>query len=156
MPHTKTPSVDTPNFGQRKWMPFLAFVLFSLLFAGFSVALKPDLTGISNGEMVDLFKKWTPLAGVAFGFLSMLGMYLIRLFGFRKFRLGGPILLMLGYAPWMAFGYQLAYREPRYATIAKAIIAFAGKPMLYSGGAMVGLGALFFIVALIGGRLKKA
>ena len=146
----------TPNFGQRKWMPFLAFLLFALLFAGFSLGLKPDMTGISNGEMVDLFKKWTPLAGTVFGFLSLLGMYIVRLFGFRKFRLGGPILLILGYAPWMAFGYQLAYREPRYAMIAKAIIAFLGKPMLYASGTMVGLGALFFIVVLIRRHSKKA
>lgn len=147
---------DLPNFGQRKWMPFLAFLLFALLFAGFSFVLKPDLMGISSGEMVDLFKKWTPLGGAAFGFLSMIGMYIVRLFGFRKFRLGGPILLILGYAPWLAFGYQLAYREPRYAMIAKAIISFLGKPMLFASGVMVGLGILFFIVVLVRGISKKA
>jgi|GEM_PF-2096945 len=139
---------EKPNFGQRKAMPLLAFILFALLFAGFSFGLKPDVTGIDNDEVIKLFKQWTPLAGAAFGFLSMLGMYIVRLFGFRKFRLGGPILLILGYAPWMAFGYQLAYREPRYAMVAKAIIAFGGKPMLYASGAMVGLGVLFCFVVL--------
>ena len=156
MTKSNAPACISPNFGQRKLMPFLAFVLFALLFAGFSVGLKPDVAGIDNGQVVEIFKKWTPLAGAVFGLLSMLGMYIVRLFGFRKFRLGGPLLLMLGYAPWLAFGYQLAYREPRYAMIAKAIITFLGKPMLYSGGAMVGLGALYFIAVLIGGRSKKA
>jgi hypothetical protein len=151
-----TPDDPKPNFGQRKWMPFLAFLAFALLFAGLSLGLRPDLAGIDNAQIVTLFKKWTPLAGVALGFLSMIGMYLVRLFGFRKLRLGGPILLILGYAPWLAFGYQLAYREPRYATIAKAIIAFLGKPMLYASGAMVGLGVLLLIVALILGSIKKA
>ena len=112
--------------------------------------LKPDTAGIENQTILEIFQKWSPFAGVAFGILSMLGMYIVRLFGLRKIRIGGPILLILGYLPWLIFGYNLVYLEPRYATIAIAIIAFIGKPMLYASSALVGLGIILFFVRLFG------
>lgn len=131
-------------------MPFLAFLLFSMVFAGFSFFLKSDTTAVTNQEMLTLFGKFSPLGGVVFGFLSMLVMYLLRLFGLRKLRFSGPILLLLSFLPWLAFGYQLVYLEPRYASIAVAIILFLGTPLLYASAVLSALAILWFVILLFG------
>lgn len=146
---SKPPSLSSPCFGQRAIMPFAAALFFALLFAGFSLMNKPDVSVIQSQAILDIFQKWSVFAGAAFGFLSMLGMYLFWLFGLRRLRLAGPILLLLGYLPWLAFGYNLVYLEPRYAAIAIAIILFFGKPLLYASAVIVGLGILGFLFLLL-------
>jgi hypothetical protein len=131
-------------------MPFLALIIFSAAFFVFSKTLHPFLGDIDTGDMLDKFQKYSPFAGAAFGILSMLLMYILyifrRLFRLHKTRYSAPVVLILGYAPWLIFGYQLAFREPRYAMIARAIIAFGGVQMFYSSCVMVGLGILWLIV----------
>ncbi len=131
-------------------MPFLAFLLFAVLFFAVTKVFPADTAGLDN---IGLFQKYSPYGGATFGLLSMIGMYIVyglcALFRLTRFRVTAPILLILGYAPWAAFGYQLVFREPRYATIAKMIIAFAGKPLLYTGGAIVALGLVWLLITLI-------
>jgi hypothetical protein len=138
------------GFGQKALMPLVSFILFSALFAGFCFGLKPDLAGIESQELIAFFQKWSPFTGAAFAFLSMLGMYIIRLFGLRRIKVGGALLIIIGFIPWLIFGYDLVYLEPRYAVIAIAIIAFLGKPMLYASAVMVGLGVIWLLLLIIG------
>lgn len=137
-------------FGQKAIMPFLAFIFFGLLFMAFGFTLVPDTTSLTNQGMIDIFQKWSPYAGFVFGFLSMILMYIIRLFGLRRLRFCGGIIILAGFLPWLLFGYNLVYLEPRYASIAVAIILFLGKPMLYAGAVMVALGLLSFLLCLFG------
>ncbi len=133
-------------------LPFLAMLLFAALFFAATRMVPAQTAGIENARVIALFEKYLPLTGVAFGLLSLLLMYLLfglkALLGMGRSGLGAPVVLMLGYAPWAAFGYQLLYREPRYAMIAKAIIAFLGQPLMLSGMAMTGLGLVWFFFRL--------
>ncbi len=130
-------------------MPFVSFILFSTTFALTHYLVKPTSTGVTNSQILSIFTMWTPLVGAVLSFLSMIGMYLVRLVGLKKVKFCGPMLLVLGYAPWMIFGYQLVYREPRFTPIAIAIIEFLGKPILYAGAALTTIGLLWFFISLI-------
>lgn len=138
------------SFIHRGIMPFLAFIIFTLAFFAFSKTLHPYIADIDSGDIIDKFQKYSPFAGAVLGILSMLLMYFLyifrALFKLNRIRYSAPIVLIIGYAPWLIFGYQLAYLEPRYAMLARAIISFGGFPMFYSGCVMVGLGVLWLIV----------
>ena len=133
-------------------MIFLAVLVFALVFFLVTQQMPADPSGITNTTIVTLFQQYTPYGGLAFGVLSLLLMGILagvfRLVGISKLRFSRPLLVVLGFAPWVAFGYQLVYREPRYATIAKAIIEFLGEPLLYAGSALVGVGVLWLMVSL--------
>ena len=132
-------------------MILLAALVFALLFFLVTQQMPADPTGITNSTIVTLFEQYTPYGGLAFGLLSLLLIAILagffRLVGLSKTRFSRPVLVVLGFAPWAAFGYQLVYREPRYAIIAKAIIEFLGEPLLYAGSALVGVGVLWLIVS---------
>jgi hypothetical protein len=137
-------------FIHRGSMPFLALIIFSAAFFIFSKTLHPFLGDIDTGDMLDKFQKYSPYAGAALGILSMILMYILyifrRLFRLHKTRYSAPVVLIIGYAPWLILGYDLAFLEPRYAMIVRAIISFGGKPMFYSSVVMAGLGILWLIV----------
>jgi hypothetical protein len=132
-------------------MILLAALVFALLFFLVTQQMPADPTGITNSTIVTLFEQYTPYGGLAFGLLTLLLIAILagffRLVGLSKTRFSRPVLVVLGFAPWAAFGYQLVYREPRYAIIAKAIIEFLGEPLLYAGSALVGVGVLWLIVS---------
>ena len=140
-------------------MPFLALLLFAgLYFAAFRL-FPASVADIDGEKIIAPFQRFGPYGGVAVGLVSMVGMYILyifrALFRLNRFRFSAPLVLMLGYAPWAAFGYQLAYREPRYAMIARAIISFVGKPLLYAASAMVVLGLAWFILNFFIRSTKK-
>ena len=144
------------SFIHRGAMPFLTFILFAVAFFAFSKTVHPFVGDIDTGDVLDKFQKYSPYAGAAFGILSMLLMYILyifrAIFRLNRIRYSAPFVLMLGFAPWLVLGYQLAYREPRYAMIARFIISFGGFPLFYSGAVMVGLGVLWLIVTPFTGR----
>jgi|CXWL01.1.fsa_nt_gi hypothetical protein len=125
-------------------IPFLAWIVFSGIFYGYGKYFPAVTTDINNSQILNISQQYASYSGIIFGFLSMLLMYLFFAFGLRR----SGILFIIGFVPWLAFGYQLAYREPRYAEIAKAIISFLGEPLLYSSAVMVGIGLLWFIISL--------
>lgn len=133
-------------------MIFLAALVFALLFFLVTQQMPADPSSITNSTIVTLFEQYTPYGGLVFGLLSLLLIALLagifRLVGLSKTRFSRPLMVTLGFAPWAAFGYQLVYREPRYATIAKAIIEYLGEPLLYAGSVLVGVGVLCLVVAL--------
>lgn len=138
----------SPGFGQKALMPFLSMLLFALLFAGFRFLLPVDTSAVTSEAILSVFRKWSVFVGAPLGLISMILMYIIRLFGLRKIRIGGAILLMIGFLPWLIFGYDLVYLEPRYASMAIAIINFLGQPMFYASAIMVGLGLIWLLVTL--------
>jgi len=137
-------------------MPFLALLVFAGLYFAVFKLFPASVADIDSERILAPFQKYGAYAGAGVGLLSMLGMYIVyifrSLFHLNRFGFSAPFVLMLGYAPWAAFGYQLVYREPRYATIAKAIISFMGRPLLYASSAMVILGFLWLLTASFSSR----
>lgn len=137
-------------------MPFLAFIIFTAAFFIFSKTIHPFIGDINNSEIIEKFGMYAPYAGAGLGLLSMLLMYVLyifrRLFRLHKNRYSAPVVLIIGFLPWLALGFQLAYREPRYAMIVRAIISYGGQPMLYASIAMAGLGILWMILNPFFGR----
>jgi len=115
-----------------------------------------DPSGISSFSIVEFFDQYAAYAGVALALLSLLVMILLygllAMVKLNRRRATRPLLVILGFLPWVVFGYQLLYREPRYANIAKAIIEYLGEPMLYSGLIVVAISLLW----LVFGSFKKS
>jgi hypothetical protein len=119
-------------------------------------------TDVTNSQIISYGTRFGALVGIALGLVTFLVtglVYLIvRLIVKRQRRLAALVVSALGYATWWLFGYDLVYREPRYAEIARAIITYTGKPMLYAAEITVGLcllGAVGCVVRmLITGRKK--
>lgn len=135
----------------------MSIFLSSLLCAGIfwlvSTQMPADASTIDSYSITQFFDQYAAFAGAVMGLISLLGMLIAKgflaLFKTGKSRVTNSILIILGFAPWAAFGYQLVYREPRYANIAKAIIEYLGEPLLYSALATVGFGILLLIISLI-------
>ena len=126
---------------------FLAWIAYAIAFFAFSKTVVKDAPDVTNGQMLDLAHRYASFLGIGLGLVSFLVvglLYLIvRLIMRRSSRLVALILTALGYAPWLVLGWDLVYREPRYSEVARAIITYTGKPMLYAAAIVCG-------VALIG------
>lgn len=131
---------------------FFSSLLFAALFWLISFQYPADPGSIDSYRIVEIFQQYAAFAGIVLGFLSLLLMAglsgIFSLLGMGESRFKKPVVIILGFSPWAAFGYQLVYREPRYANIAKAIIEYLGEPMLYAGLALVGLGLLWLVISV--------
>lgn len=126
----------------------LGWLVFAGAFYAFSKGLDTTASDITNYELLEIADKYANYVGVALGLVAYLAtgvVYLIlRLFRLKNLRVVALALTAAGYSAWLALGYDLVYREPRYTQIANVIITYTGKPMLYSaalvcGAALVGL-----------------
>jgi len=130
--------------------PFFVWILFAGIFFGFSVRFSPNITDITNQEILDIFTKYARFCGIVFGLLSMIAMYLLytirRIFRLHKNRFSTPIIMILSLSPWLVFGYQLVFREPRYTVLGRAIISFFGEPMFYTSSALLALGVVWLLI----------
>lgn len=124
----------------------LAWFAFAGAFFAFSKSSVKPVPDITNYRLLEYGPKYGPFAGVALGLAAFLAtgvVYLvIRLIRKRPSRPVALVLTAVGYSAWLLFGYDLVYREPRYAEVARAIITYLGKPMLYSAAVVVGAAAL--------------
>lgn len=129
--------------------PFFAWIAFALAFFIITQAVPAETADISSYSILEFFKKYSHYAGVGIGLLAFLSMLILMglatLFRLKNNRFFMPIILILGFFPWLIFGYQLVFVEPRYANLAKAIIAFLGQPMLYGSALMTGFGLLWLV-----------
>jgi hypothetical protein len=148
--------VSTPNATAGWYILVLAWLVYGGLFFTFSHYLVKPASDITNTEILHLFGTYTPFVGFVFGFLSFLvtgAIYLIvRAVLHRGSRAAASFVTVFGYAPWVMFGWDLVYREPRYVEIARAMITYLGKPMLYSAETVCGLAV---VVAAFSLMLKK-
>ncbi|MFA6509205.1 MAG: hypothetical protein WCV62_01915 [Candidatus Peribacteraceae bacterium] len=97
---------------------------------------KPSTLVIGNETIKGIFATYGPAAGPVFALLCMAAMYLLagikRLAGLRRFRFLNPVVVLLVMLPFLALGYQLAYREKPYTDIARGIIGTLAMPLLLS------------------------
>jgi hypothetical protein len=119
----------------------LAWGIFAVAYFAVAKTIQPP-TDVTNAAMLKYGGTFGAFAGVALGLLAYLATGLVYLIG-RLFtgqrRLVALLVSVLGYGAWLAFGYDLVYLEPRYAEVARAIITYAGRPMLLAGALTVGL-----------------
>lgn len=142
---------SSDNLGQARrtagwYVLLLAWLGYTALFFVFSkTSVKPS-ADITDAELLDIAHRYASFAGAAIGLVAFLAsgiIYLaIRLARKEPSRLAALLLTLMGYAPFIVFGWDLVYREPRYAEVARAVITYLGKPMLYSAAIVCGLALL--------------
>jgi len=125
-------------------------IVFAIVFtASFIVNKEAALKDFAsaNYRMEDIFTKYGIYAGIIFAVVSwiVLGMLegIASLVGLGKWKYVNIILSLIVFGGWLAFAVQLVFIEPRFTSIAKAIIFFTGKPLLYASGATLIIAALF-------------
>jgi hypothetical protein len=138
---------------------FLAWIVCAAAYFEFFKTLVKPVADITNGQLLDVGHRYGPFIGVALGLISFLAVGLvyliIRLIRKRPSWLVALILTALGYAPWLVLGWDLVYREPRYAEVARLIITYMGKPMLYSTAIVCGVALLGVVLTLLTLVFKK-
>jgi hypothetical protein len=157
MPRTSQESVqgDDGKSGRASgwYVLLLAWIAYAAAFFVFSKTTVKAAADITNYQLLDYGPKYGPFAGAAFGLAAFLAtglVYLIARFFVRDARrLLACVLTMLGYGVWLLFGWDLVYREPRYAEVARAIITYLGKPMLYSAEIVCGLALVGAVLSVI-------
>ncbi len=137
----------------------LAWIIYAATYFLVFKKMVKDVPDVTNWQLLDIAHKYGPFIGAALGLAAFLATEIVYVFAllFRvKARRGMALLLTIpAYAVWAAFGYDLTYREPRYAEVAKAIITYTGKPMLYAAVAVMGLAALGLLLSLGAALFKK-
>ncbi len=122
------------------WFPFLACILFAAGTVAAYAILKPVADDVSNEQLLRAFRIAGWAAGPVMALLSFIGIGILngirRIVRLRNVGILHPVIVLLGIAPWLAFGWELVMVEPRFTPFARAAIDFVGKPMLH--GALVG------------------
>ena len=143
------------RFIESCWLPIVTVLL---LAGGTTLAyalLRPTGFDIGNAEILKYARIGGWGIGLATGILSLIFVGILhlirRLIGLRKtFVLHAPVVL-LSVLPWLIFSWNVL-GEPRYTPIARAIIDFAARPMLW-GSLIASLFVIF--VSLIAFFLPK-
>jgi len=133
--------------------PLLWALLFAALFVGAYYLQKPSTLVISNSTIREIFTKYGVAAGPALALIGLLLMYVLallkRIVGLRKFKILNPFVVLFVALPALVFGYQLAYREPTYTDIARAIIGSLAMPLLIASAVVSALALAWFVIILI-------
>lgn len=136
---------------------WLIFAVAYLIF--FKTSVQPP-TDVTNAKMLMYGGKYGAFLGIALGLAAYLATglaYLIARFLTGQRRLAALLLTAAAYGAWALFGYDLVYLEPRYAEVARAIITYTGKPLLYASVLVVGLcllGTVGCVVRLVLAKRK--
>lgn len=142
------------------WMPLIFGLFFAVVFYFFSY----DLVGIKYSDITDprvtdLFTKYTVYAGLAMGFISMIGAYILHFIlkklKLMKYSLSYPVLAWLMLLPWYLFARELVYFENEYTNIARGLINYIGDPLLSTTKFLAALVLVRFFLLTLAGILKK-
>jgi hypothetical protein len=137
----------------------LAWLAFAAAYFGFSKATVEPAPDITNGRILEIAGTFGPFVGAGLGLATFLAtglVYLIvRAFAKGARRSAALLLTALGYSFWLWFGYDTVYLEPRYTEVARAIITYTGKPMLYASVLVCGLSVFGFAASLFASLRKE-
>jgi len=140
------------RFASTAKFPLLACVILAGAAVAAFAILQPSGDDIGNSQIQNIAKMagWgvgpviALLAFITIGILNVLR----RMFRLRKVQaLDAPIVL-LGILPFLILAWNLT-GEPRYTPIARAIIDFAGRPMLWGTFAAALLAIIVWIPSLL-------
>jgi len=142
-------------------MPFLFLIVFGGLFYFFAY----DLANIKYADITDaritkIFSKYSIFAGLALGFISMLGGYIVY-FILKKTKLKDcklifPAIALLMSLPWYFFARQLVYFENKYTDIGRGVIYYIGVPLLSTTKFLFWLLAIWALVIVIKMLISKS
>lgn len=124
------------RFLSSAWFPLCTALVLALGCAGVFAVLQPTGADVGNEQILRAFRIAGWAAGPVGGLLALLTMLILngirRVIRLRSVQLLHPIVVLLGLAPWIIFGFQLAYREPRFTPFGRAAIDFVGVPLWWS------------------------
>jgi len=127
-----------------------------LVMAGVSAAafamLAPSGESVGNSEIV----KWMNIGAWAVGPVmaipSIIGIGILnllrRLFRIRRVEVFHPIVVLIGVVPWFVFAWILS-EEPPFTPIARAVVEFLTRPMLWGSLVAILLTILLSIPLLL-------
>ncbi len=122
------------RFLASTWFPLFVCIVLAGVTAAAYAMLKPTGDDIGNSQIqqIALIAGWAvgPIAGLLSYILIGILNTLRRLFRLRRNAMLHPIVVLLGISPWLILGWQLT-DEPRYTPIARAVIDFAAREMLW-------------------------
>lgn len=132
------------RFLASAWFPLLTAVLLGGVTCAALAALRPDAALIGNEQIARVVRIAAWGIGPAAALLSLIlaGVLnlLRRIVRLRRVAVLHPVVALLSVAPWLALSWQLT-DEPRYTAIARAVIDFAARPLLWGA-----LAATLFIM----------
>jgi hypothetical protein len=157
MPTTAQESARSADGKPRRasgwYVLLLAWIAYAAAFFAFSKTAVKAAADITDYRLLEYGPKYGPSVGVALGLAAFLATGIVYLIARRFVRndrlLLACVLTALGYGVWLLFGWDLVYREPRYAEVARAIITYLGKPMLYSAEIVCGLALVGAVLSVI-------
>lgn len=146
-------------FLHSAWLPFLFWLIFAGLYYFFAYDLMAiKHADITNSQVTDIFSKYSIYAGVAAGFLSLLGGYVVYLIlkitKLRKFSLSYPMLAALMTLPWYLFARD-ALLENKYTDIARATTYYIADPLLATTKFLFALVIIWILILLAKLILQK-
>lgn len=122
------------RFLASTWFPFLVCLVLAGMTAAAYVLLQPTGDDIGNSQIqrIALIAGWVvgPVAGLLSYVLVGILNTLRRLFRLRRNAILHPIVVLVSITPWLLFGWQVT-GEPRYTPIARAVIDFAARELLW-------------------------
>ncbi|EKE06483.1 MAG: hypothetical protein ACD_18C00347G0008 [uncultured bacterium] len=160
IPEIKKEKKPKKCFLHSALMPFLFLILFGGLFYFFAYDLAsikyPDIT---DARITKIFSKYSIFAGLALGFISMLGGYIVY-FILKKTKLKDcklifPAIALLMTLPWYFFARQLVYFENKYTDIGRGVIYYIGVPLLSTTKFLFWLLAIWTLIIIVKTVISK-
>ncbi len=114
--------------------PFLICFTFAAVTVAAYALLMPTGDDIGNGQIQEIAKlaAWGvgPVASLLSLFMAGILNLIRRIVQLRRVALLDPLVVIASIAPWFVFGWQVT-GEPRYTPIARAVIDFAARELLW-------------------------
>ena len=122
------------RFVASAWYPFVTCLVMAGAAAAAYALLKPDPAIINQSEIEKyaVIGGWVvgPVIGLLSWLLAAILNLIRRIVRLRKVAIFHPIVVLVSVGVWVIVGWQLAGENP-YTPIARAIIEFAARPMLW-------------------------
>lgn len=152
-------TTDKRSFINRAWWPFLAMLVFAVVYYVSYKMIAPTPTDIDSTKILDIFDKYAQYFGFVLAFLSLLLWYFLygikSLLHLGKYSLVNPLTYLLGVFLWGGLAYQIYFREPRFTNIGRAIIDYVAAPLWYTCVVLVSIGVIWFLGNLLYVIFKK-
>lgn len=145
------------SFFDRWFFPLIISIIFSAIFVALymyykeSAIITSGITG--NIKVSNIFETYGIYVGLVLWLLSLITIHLLFLIKFllwlRRFTILNPFIYLVVYGGIFWFGYFLAYFEPRYTDIGRAIIDFFSRPLMYTSLVIIIFSIIWFLFAII-------
>ncbi|HBB38398.1 MAG: hypothetical protein UV82_C0016G0003 [Candidatus Magasanikbacteria bacterium GW2011_GWD2_43_18] len=148
------------NFLHTALMPLVFWIVFGGLFYFFSYDLaKITYADITDARITKLFATYSIFAGLALGFISMLGGYIVygilKKTALKNYTLIFPVIAFLMTLPWYFLARQLVYIENKYTDMGRGLIYYIGVPLLSTTKFLFWVVALWTLILIVKKVISK-